>query len=206
MDFEAFLAKKRIDSTAFHQAQGELWSNFSRLYAQVGPKSFDLQKKFFFNDLRALYPMPFEAKKPGKPSVKPKLSLKKTITTSGQNKPKLEGSVMKKSEDSKAKPKPKLARPMMKKPEDSESKSKPKLARPVMKKPEDSESKPKPKLARPVMKKSEDSKAKPKPKLARPVMKKSEDSKAKPKPKLARPVMKKHTKEDHDQYKPSEQD
>lgn len=107
MSFEAFLKQKLVDSAAFRQQQPEMWESFSGLYEEIGEKSFDLQKKFYFNDLRGLYPLPLAAKeepKPASTTQRPKLSLK--------GKPRLKPSLKTKSEgasaDSPPKPRPKL--------------------------------------------------------------------------------------------------
>lgn len=82
MTFIEFLEKKRIDTAAFRKERPQQWEQFQKLYDQIGPTSFDLQKKFFFNDLRALFPLAIsssptpmlstEGRKP-----RPKLTLKK---------------------------------------------------------------------------------------------------------------------------------
>lgn len=106
MSFEAFLKQKLVDSAAFRQQQPEMWESFLGLYEEIGEKSFDLQKKFYFNDLRGLYPLPLAAKeepKPASTTPRPKLSLK--------GKPRLKPSLKTKSEgasaDSPPKPRPK---------------------------------------------------------------------------------------------------
>jgi len=153
MDFETFIQQKRIHAQAFREQRPALWEQFQSLYQQIGPKSFDLQKKFYFNDLRALFPLPpdlipVEPTKPAKPKLaRPKLRSK--ADTSGEAKPKLARPTMKKpatEAEEAAKPtakpklaKPKLAKPVLKKPQEESSeeempvRKKPKLAKPVMK-------------------------------------------------------------------------
>ena len=199
MNFETFLRQKRIHPEAFREQRPALWEQFRSLYQQIGSPSFDLQKKFYFNDLRALFPLPADQiPEPAKPATKPKLA-----------RPKLHS----KASDQ-AGAKPKLAKPAMRKPSSEEIDKKPikpklvkpKLAQPVMKKdpgePSEIEKTLKPKLAKPVMKKpteenrGEQTPTHQKPKLAKPVMKKpaeenrGEQTPTHQKPKLAKPVMK----------------
>ena len=55
-NFEIFLKKKRIDSDRFHKERPSEWEAYQKLFEQMGPKSFDHQKKFFFNPLRLSFP------------------------------------------------------------------------------------------------------------------------------------------------------
>jgi hypothetical protein len=70
MDFLEFLVKKKIDRVLFNNAQPELYQEFEREYAQMGPKSFDHSKKFLFNKLRRAYHLKAEPK-PAKPPPPP---------------------------------------------------------------------------------------------------------------------------------------
>ncbi len=56
MTFTEFLTQKRINSPAFQAAKPAMWAHFAELFAQMGEKSFDAQKKFYFNPLRADFP------------------------------------------------------------------------------------------------------------------------------------------------------
>ncbi|MFN0203580.1 MAG: hypothetical protein ACKVTZ_18785 [Bacteroidia bacterium] len=56
MTFEEFLTAKRIDIEAYRAARPSEWTGFEALYAQIGAKSFDQQKKFLFNPLRLIFP------------------------------------------------------------------------------------------------------------------------------------------------------
>ena len=50
--FTEFFIKKRIDIQAIKKAKPDLYSEFERDYAEMGEKSFDHSKKFWFNKLR----------------------------------------------------------------------------------------------------------------------------------------------------------
>lgn len=55
MDFEAFFLKKKIDLIKLEKADKELFEQFKKEYAVMGPKSFDHSKKYLFNKLRLKY-------------------------------------------------------------------------------------------------------------------------------------------------------
>jgi hypothetical protein len=55
MDFEEFFKKKRIDLGALQMGEPALFSEFKTHYAQMGEKSFDHTKKYWFNTLRRKY-------------------------------------------------------------------------------------------------------------------------------------------------------
>jgi hypothetical protein len=68
MTFEEFFAKKKIDLDQLKHAEPVLFDEFRFDYAQMGEKSFDHTKKYWFNKLRKIYhlrpkPKP-EVKKP----------------------------------------------------------------------------------------------------------------------------------------------
>jgi hypothetical protein len=52
MTFEQFFLKKKIDLTALQASKPDLFSEFKEHYAQMGEKSFDHTKKYWFNQLR----------------------------------------------------------------------------------------------------------------------------------------------------------
>ncbi|NOK86099.1 MAG: hypothetical protein GFH27_549397n47 [Chloroflexi bacterium AL-W] len=58
MDFHDFLYRKRIHAEAFQQARSGEYDDLAALYQAVGVKSFDQQKKFIFNPLRKIFPLP----------------------------------------------------------------------------------------------------------------------------------------------------
>ncbi|MFD0766088.1 hypothetical protein ACFQZI_14590 [Mucilaginibacter lutimaris] len=55
MTFEEFFKKKRIDLVALKAAEPGLFAEFEKHFAQMGEKSFDHTKKYWFNKLRLLY-------------------------------------------------------------------------------------------------------------------------------------------------------
>jgi len=62
MLFEEFFKKKKINLVALNEADTGLFSEFKDHYAQMGEKSFDHTKKYWFNKLRRQYPLPAEPK------------------------------------------------------------------------------------------------------------------------------------------------
>lgn len=62
MTFEKFLLKKKIDPVQLQSAEPSLFSEFRSHYSQMGEKSFDHSKKFWFNKLRRLYHLKEEPK------------------------------------------------------------------------------------------------------------------------------------------------
>lgn len=62
MLFEEFFKKKKINLDILQKGEPELLSEFREHYAQMGEKSFDHTKKYWFNKLRRQYPLPPEVK------------------------------------------------------------------------------------------------------------------------------------------------
>ena len=62
MTFEEFFKKKRIDLAAFEKAEPALFSEFKTHFEQMGEKSFDHTKKYWFNKLRLTYHLAPEPK------------------------------------------------------------------------------------------------------------------------------------------------
>jgi len=62
MTFEEFFKKKKIDLAQLKAAEPVLFAEFEIHYAQMGEKSFDHTKKYWFNNLRRLYHTPEEIK------------------------------------------------------------------------------------------------------------------------------------------------
>src|SRR5690606_8408187 len=64
MTFEEFFAKKKIDLAQLRRAKPDLFGEFRRHYAEMGEKSFDHTKKYWFNrlrkDFRMANPAPLE--------------------------------------------------------------------------------------------------------------------------------------------------
>ena len=54
--FEAFLAKKKIDTAAFQRAEPGAYALQATEFEQLGPVSYDQRRKFYFNDWRLRYP------------------------------------------------------------------------------------------------------------------------------------------------------
>jgi len=62
MTFEEFFIKKRIDLPALQKAEPSLFSEFKTHFEQMGEKSFDHTKKYWFNKLRGQYHLAPEIK------------------------------------------------------------------------------------------------------------------------------------------------
>ena len=62
MTFEEFFKKKRIDLDVLQKAEANLFSEFKTHYNQMGEKSFDHTKKYWFNKLRHQFPLAPEIK------------------------------------------------------------------------------------------------------------------------------------------------
>ncbi|MGF7081148.1 hypothetical protein [Mucilaginibacter sp. UYCu711] len=60
MTFEEFFKKKRIDLAALQQGEPALFAEFKLHYEQMGEKSFDHTKKYWFNKIRLIYNLPPE--------------------------------------------------------------------------------------------------------------------------------------------------
>jgi len=62
MLFEEFFKKKKINLVALNEADAGLFAEFKDHYEQMGEKSFDHTKKYWFNKLRRQFPLPAESK------------------------------------------------------------------------------------------------------------------------------------------------
>lgn len=62
MTFEEFFKKKKINLQTFEQGEPALFFEFKTHYEQMGEKSFDHTKKYWFNKLRLRFPAPVEVK------------------------------------------------------------------------------------------------------------------------------------------------
>lgn len=75
MTFEEFFIKKKIDLAQLQRAKPALYEEFRSHYEQMGEKSFDHTKKYWFNRLRKDYllaePAPVRTKADTPPSTKP---------------------------------------------------------------------------------------------------------------------------------------
>lgn len=159
--FNIFFKEKRIDLKAFRESRKELCEELEKIFVQIGPQSFDQQKKFLFNPLRLDFPLDtpiLEKSKPAK--ANPALRKKPVFVSRPVNK----GPEEKENTTQKKKKAPPLKRPLMK-PKDEGNPQVPPLKKPLMKKKEVAEEgakqekkKPPPlkrPLKRPIMKKKE---------------------------------------------------
>src|SRR3954470_12456465 len=71
MTFEEFFKKKRIDLTALQSGEPRLFSEFKTHFEQMGEKSFDHTKKYWFNKLRLQYHLAPETKTEKVPMANP---------------------------------------------------------------------------------------------------------------------------------------
>lgn len=62
MTFEEFLIKKKIDAVQLKAKEQSFYSEFESHFIQMGEKSFDHSKKFWFNKLRRAYHLKEEPK------------------------------------------------------------------------------------------------------------------------------------------------
>ena len=62
MTFEEFFKKKRIDLTALDAGESSLFIELKNHFEQMGEKSFDYTKKYWFNKLRRQFPLAIELK------------------------------------------------------------------------------------------------------------------------------------------------
>ena len=62
MTFEEFLIKKKIDPVQLQAKEQSFFSEFESHFLQMGEKSFDHSKKFWFNKLRRTYHLEEETK------------------------------------------------------------------------------------------------------------------------------------------------
>lgn len=62
MTFDEFFRKKRVDLAALEKAEPTLFSEFKTHYEQMGEKSFDHTKKYWFNKTRRQFPLAPEVK------------------------------------------------------------------------------------------------------------------------------------------------
>lgn len=75
MNFEAYLASKKIDSAAFQRAEPVLWGQWQIQFEQMHPNSFTVQKLNLINPIRRKYQLKEEVVK-----AEPKAPVVKTPT------------------------------------------------------------------------------------------------------------------------------
>lgn len=80
MTFEEFFKKKRIDLDALEKGNPALFFEFKTHFNQMGEKSFDHTKKYWFNNLRKIYHLAAEIKTE-KPKIENQLA-EQTVTDS----------------------------------------------------------------------------------------------------------------------------
>ena len=80
MTFEEFFKKKRIDLDALEKGNPALFFEFKAHFNQMGEKSFDHTKKYWFNNLRKIYHLAAEIKTE-KPKIENQLA-EQTVTDS----------------------------------------------------------------------------------------------------------------------------
>jgi hypothetical protein len=78
MTFDEFFKKKRIDLDALEKGDPGLFSEFKKHYHEMGEKSFDHTKKYWFNKVRRQYPLAVEIKTE-KPKIENQLA-EQTVT------------------------------------------------------------------------------------------------------------------------------
>lgn len=61
VNFEDYLVSKKIDSDAFHRAEGDVWLAWREEFDQLSATSFTAQKLYLINPVRRKYPLPFQA-------------------------------------------------------------------------------------------------------------------------------------------------
>jgi hypothetical protein len=83
MTFEEFLIKKKIDPVQLQSKEQSFFSEFESHFLQMGEKSFDHSKKFWFNKLRRTYHLKEEIKVVEIPAI---IQEKSSIEPSNQEK------------------------------------------------------------------------------------------------------------------------
>jgi hypothetical protein len=63
VSFEEYLIAKKIDASAFKNAEPARWSEWEKEFAQVHPNSFTTQKLYLINPIRRKYPLQEPQKK-----------------------------------------------------------------------------------------------------------------------------------------------
>jgi len=55
MNFEEYLISKKIDGTAFREAEPTMWNEWNGLFEEMSPASFTAQKLYLINSIRRKY-------------------------------------------------------------------------------------------------------------------------------------------------------
>jgi len=119
MEFEVYLKEKKIDPMAFKASEPEQWAEFERVFMQMHPKSFTMQKLNLINNIRRKYHLAEEEN--GASKVSSKKMVKPKIRPAGTGSAKSSKPKMAKPN---VKPKPKMSKPKI----DTKSKSEEKQA------------------------------------------------------------------------------
>jgi hypothetical protein len=82
MTFEEFLIKKKIDPVQLKNTEQALFSEFNSHFNEMGEKSFDHSKKFWFNKLRRANPLKEEPKLETITTASPISSINLAVKTS----------------------------------------------------------------------------------------------------------------------------
>ena len=91
MNFKEYLVGKKIDPEAFSEGDPVRFKEFARIFAQVHPYSFTMQKLHLINMIRRAYPLPQEkwlkeAPKP-LPEIKAKPKIVRPVTGASSGEP-----------------------------------------------------------------------------------------------------------------------
>lgn len=57
INWEEYLALKKIDARAYQQGAPQQYADFERQFLQMHPESFTAHKLFLINDIRRAYPL-----------------------------------------------------------------------------------------------------------------------------------------------------
>ncbi|HEU5289820.1 MAG TPA: hypothetical protein VFU05_04195 [Cyclobacteriaceae bacterium] len=63
MNFEEYLISKKIDASAFRNAEPARWAEWEAEFGQIHPSSFTSQKLYLINPIRRKYPLQEPQKK-----------------------------------------------------------------------------------------------------------------------------------------------
>jgi len=63
VSFEEYLITKKIDTSAFKNAEPARWTEWEKEFTQIHPNSFTTQKLYLINPIRRKYPLQESQKK-----------------------------------------------------------------------------------------------------------------------------------------------
>jgi hypothetical protein len=64
VNFEEYLHSKKIDSSAFKNAESDVWESWKKEFEQIHPASFTSQKLYLINPIRRKYQLKAEPQPP----------------------------------------------------------------------------------------------------------------------------------------------